>query len=624
MNICNVMLCIHTDVDHSDTICLTPVTTPISPTHSNTPLFPASTQPQNSPSQLQRALSKKGPPPPPHPSSKPDISPPQHLNGTQPPLPSVDSSPSPPRPTSAHSNSNNPFLRSTSSKPPLTATSASASASALSSNSDEASLPDTSSLTPDALGLKSPISRASSSPAPIGSSNPFLNRTKANTIAGGGSTTPTPITASPSSVASVPPLPPRKPSFLPPPPRHHTQQPTPTSLPPSPLPPLPRKPGAPPTHPSTIAGTTTISPLIKQSLLAAKGAQKNSEMNLDKLRTWEVIKSSATSSTSTSTSTSSPTPGGGGGLVRSLSPSTSGSATTTTGVMPKIRSTTAVSPNSRISPSTNGNLGANTVVLSSSSSDRDLDLDWSPGIGAGPSGGTRVGRSKSLHHPSSPTVARLDGAGSEGGGRYQPQHQHQHSSSTISALPPPPPPPSRKKKRPESVQGLLGIGSGAESGGRRGSGSSSAGVGAGSGIGGVKNAVAAFQSQMEDMMHHHHHPHSDTRRLESARAKFEGRVIPTGFNKWREERLVTHSGDDVVGASSEEEREIGDVMRDVRGRRSMSGGGARVVRSGGSGGEEGGVGGGGGGVEFEGGESTEEDLARLRRSGEGGWRPLKG
>ncbi|KAG9000588.1 hypothetical protein FRB94_005334 [Tulasnella sp. JGI-2019a] len=77
---------------------------------------------------------------------------------------------------------------------------------------------------------------------------------------------------------TVPPLPPRKPTLpLPPPPRHPAPPPVP--------PPLARK----PSHSHT--GSTSV--LIRQSLMAAKTAQKASDSTLQQIKTMEVIKSSS-------------------------------------------------------------------------------------------------------------------------------------------------------------------------------------------------------------------------------------------------------------------------------------------------------------------------------------------
>ncbi|CAG7847863.1 SubName: Full=Uncharacterized protein {ECO:0000313/EMBL:CCA77845.1} [Serendipita indica DSM 11827] len=227
--------------------------------------------------------------------------------------------------TNATYNSNNPFVArgrstTTTSNPAGTTTtsgrpfsnSISNSASALSS--DEGSVPD----------FAHVHSRASSSPAPS-VPNPFFAR--ANSIPQSmmvAPALPPAPTQAPSSVSSSKPvgvpnappaLPPRKPTFLPPP-RHASQQQVPQASVPPPLPSKspgsvgsnstlpykerepPLKPPKPPMHitASTRPPTQATSPLIERGLAAAKSAQRSAERSVEKLRTWEIIKSSSSPS----------------------------------------------------------------------------------------------------------------------------------------------------------------------------------------------------------------------------------------------------------------------------------------------------------------------------------------
>jgi hypothetical protein len=236
-----------------------------------------------------------------------------------------------------------------------------------------------------------------------------------------------------------------------------------------------------------------VSPLIKQGLLAAKGAQVKSERSLDKLRTWEVIKT------------------GGGGTTpskqRSISPSSSATG--------RIRSTTM----RRTVKSEDGGVGYSAGEeyedddRGSTSTSTNTNTSGPEGSGdAGRSGGispsgTRLGRSRSLHQP---------------GG---------------AALPVPPP----RRRRPESVQlaslskeafahpttaaaaapALSSGASGFSTFGQRGSHSH--------GIESLHKAVANMRPGFE-----------------SARAKVEGKLIPGGYGKWREERLVD-DGEEIDG-----------------------------------------------------------------------------
>jgi hypothetical protein len=237
-----------------------------------------------------------------------------------------------------------------------------------------------------------------------------------------------------------------------------------------------------------------VSPLIKQGLLAAKGAQLKSEMSLDKLRTWEVIKTGGVDSIPSK--------------QRSISPRSNATG--------RIRSTTM----QRTVKSEDGRFGQSAgeeyedddrASTSTSTNTNTSGQEGGGGVGRsgviGPSG-ARLGRSRSLHQPGG-----ID-------------------------LPVPPP----RRRRPESVQlaspstaafaqptaatttatpALSSGASGFSTFGRRGSHSH--------GIEGLHKAVANMRPGFE-----------------SARAKVEGKLIPGGYGKWREQRLVD-SGEESGG-----------------------------------------------------------------------------
>lgn len=378
--------------------------------------------------------------------------------------------------------------------------------------------------------------------------NPFLAR--ANSIpqsAVGAGPIPSENKPTPTNNTVVPPaLPPRKPSFLPPP-RHASQQghgngsvgSSSTVAPPpvhSKEPPL--KPPKPPMHsappvpvPATVTPATTLhsplvpghvsSPLIKQGLLAAKGAQRSAEQGLEKLRMWEVIKSSSNSSSSAPNGSgvhrerdrAGSISSGGGGGPRALSGERGPNGTI------RIQSTTR-------------HIRGASLANGSYEPPSELDGDeegpfvtpTSTGIITSPVSSItpstpaqyRVARSRSLHAPSSPTTNPRDtGAISD-------------ASASTSISPPIPPP---RRKRPESVQeGWRRAGEREEAGPFGDTSHTAAGLG--STEHGVSNPMASIQRQF-------HHLQAKTRPgLESARAKVEGKLIPGGYGKWGAESLT--------------------------------------------------------------------------------------
>ena len=228
-----------------------------------------------------------------------------------------------------------------------------------------------------------------------------------------------------------------------------------------------------------------VSPLIKQGLLAAKGAQLKSEMSLDKLRTWEVIKTGGIDTTQSK--------------QRSISP--------TSNVTGRIRSTTL----RRMVKSENGRVGhsageeyedddrasTSTSTNTNTSGPDDRGGAYRSG-GISPSGtGTRLGRSKSLHQP---------------GGVDSPVPPPRRQSVQIAS------PSMEAFAQPTSpttiaTPALSSGPNGLSTIGRRGSHSH--------GIESLHKAVVSMRPGFE-----------------SARAKVEGKLIPGGYGKWREERLV--------------------------------------------------------------------------------------
>ncbi|KIM32761.1 hypothetical protein M408DRAFT_326504 [Serendipita vermifera MAFF 305830] len=438
-------------------------------------------------------------------------------------------------------NSNNPFnARTTASTPgkkpptppnPGTTTttgrpfsnSVSHSASALSS--DEGSVPDF----VNSGGYNQVHGRASSSPAPP-APNPFLNR--ANSIPqssiGAGPIVPD-NAPTPTNGTVVPPaLPPRKPTLLPPP-RHASQQghgsvgssstvaPVAHAKEPPLKPPKPPMHAAPPIPPATPASTLqspvvvpghVSSPLIKQGLLAAKGAQRSAEQGLEKLRMWEVIKTSSNSGSRERERERAGSISSGGGSHRAISGERGPNGTI------RIQSTTR-------------HARGTSLVAGSYESPAELDGDeegpfvtpTSTGVLASPSTPSqyRVTRSRSLHASSSPTTHTRDGGGVSDAG------------ASTSVSPPIPPP---RRKRPESAQIGWRQAEEPEAIGPFGDMSRTTNASGSTEHVNVSNPMASIQRQF-------HHLQAKTRPgLESARAKVEGKIIPGGYGKWGAESLT--------------------------------------------------------------------------------------
>ena len=281
----------------------------------------------------------------------------------------------------------------------------------------------------------------------------------------------------------------------------------------------------------------TVSPLIKQGLLAAKGAQLKSEMSLDKRRTWEVIKTGGMDPTHSK--------------QRSMSPTSKATG--------RIRSTTL----RRMVKSENGRFGHSAgeeyedddrASTSTSTNTNTSGPDDGGGAcrsgGISPSGtGTRLGRSKSLHQP---------------GGVDLPVPPPRRQSVQLAS-------PSMEAFAQPTTIATPALSSGPNAlstVGRRGSHSH--------GIESLHKAVVSMRPGFE-----------------SARAKVEGKLIPGGYGKWREERLVD-DGEEVGGyapAPPSSNGPNGNLNFGGRGRS----GNRRTYGS----------------------DAEEED-------GEGGWRPLRG
>ena len=237
-----------------------------------------------------------------------------------------------------------------------------------------------------------------------------------------------------------------------------------------------------------------VSPLIKQGLLAAKGAQLKSEMSLDKLRTWEVIKTGGVDTIQSKR--------------RSISP-----ASNATG---RIRSTTlrrmVKSENGRVAHSAGEECEDDDRASTSTSTNTNTsgpDPDGSGGPrrsgGISPSG-TRLGRSKSLHQP---------------GGTDSPvppprRQSVQLASPSMEAFAQP-----TTTTTTIATPALSSGPNGLSTVGRRGSHNH--------GIESLHKAVVSMRPGFE-----------------SARAKVEGKLIPGGYGKWREERLVD-DGEEIGG-----------------------------------------------------------------------------
>ena len=241
-----------------------------------------------------------------------------------------------------------------------------------------------------------------------------------------------------------------------------------------------------------------VSPLIKQGLIAAKGAHLKSEMSLDKLRTWEVIKTGGVDSTSNK--------------QRSTSPNSSATG--------RIRSTTM----QRTVKSEDGRFGHSAGEeyedddrTSTSTSTNTSGPEGGSGVGRSgvitPSG-TRLGRSRSLHQPG---VAELPVPPS----RRRPESVQLASPSIENSAQPIITPTTIITTTTPTAPALSVGASGFSTFGRRGSHSH--------GIESLHKAVANMRPGFE-----------------SARAKVEGKLIPGGYGKWREERLVD-SGEESGG-----------------------------------------------------------------------------
>ncbi|KZV80295.1 hypothetical protein EXIGLDRAFT_845682 [Exidia glandulosa HHB12029] len=155
---------------------------------------------------------------------------------------------------------------------------------------------------PETITLRPPPKKPSpdpfASPPPIQTGNPF-HRTSTSAALPTPATSPTPSHFPLPAIS--PPLPPRKPAFLPPPTRH-------TSTPATAMGTLPRNlPPPPPPKPASLASSSTsgaphlTSDLINRSLSVARsvGVQRRAENELAGARMLEVIRSSSTSPNST-------------------------------------------------------------------------------------------------------------------------------------------------------------------------------------------------------------------------------------------------------------------------------------------------------------------------------------
>lgn len=387
------------------------------------------------------------------------------------------------------------------------------------------------------------------------------------------------------SKATPPALPPRKPSFLPPP-RHASQQPASVassgrSV--SSVPPL--KPPKPPhfsSTPTNINPPTTsslpghiTSPLIKQGLLAAQGAKRSAEFGLDKLRTWEIIKtSSGSGGTTPSASTSTWKELGAGGRSVSSERERERATSVSSEGRARIQSTTRHIRNpsgvkseglghSRSPPLPPGGYPRSVEEESPFGEPPTSPLELTSSTSAS---GTSYGRptmQKDVFDPpsSSPSVPVA-------GVRMA------RSKSLHSGVPPIPPP---RRRRPESVQiqpstptkegELTWVMSGSfvddlkeDNNGPFGDGSSdrvkpsvvrrtgvlataehdftapASNANNPNEVLGGANPVATLRNQFHDLK-------IRTRPgLESARAKVEGKLIPGGYGKWGAETLTSEHG----------------------------------------------------------------------------------
>ena len=240
----------------------------------------------------------------------------------------------------------------------------------------------------------------------------------------------------------TPPVPPRKPPALPP----RTSDATAATL-------ITLSPSLPPRPPKTTAGggaaggngpaSSSLPPinsssLIKESLRAAKGAQaqKASETLLEKTLNWEVIKRSSSRDAPLS---------GSGGVSNDVSKGVSGRNTSPTRPPPPIPpQPRRTAPSPPISASSMEVLASASLPLTpqnryvgDSGNEAGTIVSSKPGLG----------RSKSMHHHTSPSVSAT---------MQSPLFTQQQRTSPV-----PPPPPRR---RPESFQALPAYGSSTDAG----------------------------------------------------------------------------------------------------------------------------------------------------------------
>jgi len=358
----------------------------------------------------------------------------------------------------------------------------------------------------------------------------------------------------------------------------------------------PTKPPKPPVHsaaplsvaatviPTTSAQSPVVvpghvsSPLVKQGLAAAKGAQRSAEQGLEKLRMWEVIKSSPHVALNGGSSSGRERDRERAGSISSSgsqqrAPSGERSSTA------RIQSTTRHARGTSLAIENSG-AGSYGAVEADIDEEGPFVTPTSTGLVSSPSPVAplspvpyRVVRSRSLHASSSPTsksgASDLD--------------------ASTSVSPPVPPP---RRKRPESVQfgerraeseeaGPFGDGSRTKSNNP------------------IENGGSPHPNPMASIQRKLNHLQAKTRPgFESARAKVEGKLIPGGYGKWGSESLT---GGGNLG-----------ILR----RRGSVGAGAGVNTSQGpkGGSSE-------GSDEFEDADelfSTDDDVRR------NGWKPLKG
>ncbi|KAG8919381.1 hypothetical protein FRC02_001713 [Tulasnella sp. 418] len=254
------------------------------------------------------------------------------------------------------------------------------------------------------------------------SRNPFLARSNSNSNSG----------------PSQPPLPPRKPATMLPPPRH-------------PAPPPPPKPSSSSKPSPSLTTPHQTSNLIKQSLIAARTAQKASESALHLPKTWEVIKSSVNSGTlkerakdrgaATRKSTETATDSSMSTAVHSrVNPSPPSSASSLEHSISSSRKPpplpTKSRPHSRSTSPTKPRPEDSPTKLSMEEIDDIITIHSSKSAHSQPS---PYADSSAMSSSSSPTTGR-------------PTRSKSLHTSSPSRSPVPPPPPARR--RPESIQVL--------------------------------------------------------------------------------------------------------------------------------------------------------------------------